>query len=120
MLDSPRDTNDVKPVSSTVAPSFSHVTSSDMVNLTETSYVINWPSKFNFTTAVTGFYVVACLSVVIIVYFVIKAIRLRRRKSKIRRYGVIASREDVEMTPLGDEDEDEDSTVFDINEHSRA
>lgn len=74
MLDNPNDNNDVKLVPSTVAPSISHVTSSDMVNLTETSY-INWPSKLNFTTAVTGFYVFACLSAVIIVYFVIKAIR---------------------------------------------
>lgn len=113
------DSNDVKPVSSNVTLSLPHVTSNGVLNLTETAF-INWPSNFNSTTAVTGFYVFACLSAVIVVYFVVKAIRLRRRKSKIRRYGIIASREDVEMTPLGDEDEDEDSTVFDINEHSRA
>lgn len=46
--------------------------------------------------------------------------RLRRRRSKVRRYGILANREDVEMTPLGEEDEDEDATVFDINEHSRS
>lgn len=114
-----KDSNDDKPVSPTVTPSLTHDTSSGFLNLTETPF-LNWPSNFNSTTAVTGFYVFACLSAVIVVYFVVKAIRLRRRKSKIRRYGIIASREDVEMTPLGDEDEDEDSTVFDINEHSRA
>ncbi|KAG8326988.1 hypothetical protein J6590_029743 [Homalodisca vitripennis] len=52
----------------------------------------------------------------------VEAITLRRRNYKVRRYGVIASREDVEMTPLENEDDDEDSTVFDISmkTHTRS
>jgi hypothetical protein len=43
--------------------------------------------------------------------------RLRRRKSIVRKYGILASRGDVEMTPLGLEDEDEDTTMFEMPSH---
>jgi hypothetical protein len=45
------------------------------------------------------------------------AFRLRRRKSTVRKYGILASREDVEMTPLGAEDEEEDTTLFEMSSH---
>jgi hypothetical protein len=32
----------------------------------------------------------------------------------VRKYGILASQEDVEMTPLGAEDEEEDATLFDM------
>ncbi|RZF33237.1 hypothetical protein LSTR_LSTR012998 [Laodelphax striatellus] len=78
-----------------------------------------WTQKVNSTTVIEGFLLLAILSVAIVLYFTIKAIRLRRRRSRVRKYGVLTSREDVEMTPLGEEDEDEDSTVFDINNHAQ-
>uniref|UniRef100_A0A1B6EK71 Uncharacterized protein n=1 Tax=Cuerna arida TaxID=1464854 RepID=A0A1B6EK71_9HEMI len=74
-----------------------------------------WTTQLDPNAFTTGFYIFAGLSSLIIVYFIFKAIRLRRRNYKVRRYGVIASREDVEMTPLENEDDDEDSTVFDIS-----
>uniref|UniRef100_A0A1B6DK16 Uncharacterized protein n=1 Tax=Clastoptera arizonana TaxID=38151 RepID=A0A1B6DK16_9HEMI len=80
---------------------------------------IPWPSKLN--TAITGFYIFAGLSALIIFYFVIKALRLRRRRSKVRRYGILTSHEDVELSPLENgDDDDEDSTVFDISEYPQT
>jgi hypothetical protein len=47
--------------------------------------------------------------------------RLRRRKSKTRKYGVLstAGQDNMEMTPLDQEEEDEDMTVFELNGHAR-
>lgn len=47
-------------------------------------------------------------------FFVVGSFRLRRKKTSVRKYGVLASREDVELTPLGAEDEDEDMALFDM------
>nr|CAD7198993.1 unnamed protein product [Timema douglasi] len=44
---------------------------------------------------------------------------LRRKKTTVRKYGILASREDMEMTPLGAEEDDDDTTLFDVNNHSR-
>nr|CAD7592017.1 unnamed protein product [Timema genevievae] len=46
-------------------------------------------------------------------------IMLRRKKTTVRKYGILASREDMEMTPLGAEEDDDDTTLFDVNNHSR-
>jgi hypothetical protein len=48
-------------------------------------------------------------------FYVVRAFRLRRKKTAVRKYGVLASREDVELTPLGAEDEDEDMALFDMS-----
>jgi len=47
---------------------------------------------------------------------------LRRRQTHIHKYGVIANREDLEMTSLGfgSEDEDDDTTHFDIGKQQRS
>jgi hypothetical protein len=47
-------------------------------------------------------------------FCVVHAFRLRHKKTAVRKYGVLASREDVELTPLGAEDEDEDMALFDM------
>lgn len=55
---------------------------------------------------------------IVIIYFVVRAVRLRRRRSKSRKYGIITQHDqgDVEMEPLGDgNDEDDDYTVFEMN-----
>uniref|UniRef100_A0A1B6JM60 Uncharacterized protein n=1 Tax=Homalodisca liturata TaxID=320908 RepID=A0A1B6JM60_9HEMI len=92
--------------------------------MTNNALTVNnmWTTQLDPNAITTGFYIFAGLSSLIIVYFIFKAIRLRRRNYKVRRYGVIASREDVEMTPLENEDDDEDSTVFDISmkTHTRS
>lgn len=66
-------------------------------------------------------YVLLVITVIVVLYFLVKTIRLRRRKSKTRRYGVLNTndRDNLEMTPLDQEDEDEDMTVFEVNGHRK-
>ncbi|RUS76604.1 hypothetical protein EGW08_015646 [Elysia chlorotica] len=55
---------------------------------------------------------------IVVVYFVVRAVRLRKRRSKSRKYGIITQHDqgDVEMEPLGDgNDDDDDYTVFEMN-----
>ncbi|XP_071444235.1 membrane protein FAM174A [Hetaerina americana] len=71
----------------------------------------------NFGALLRGFYVFLGLSVIVIMYFTVRAIRLGRKKTKVKKYGILASREDLEMTPLGVDDEEEDNTIFDLSSH---
>lgn len=68
-----------------------------------------------------AFYVLLALTAVVVVYFVIRSWRLRRKRSKSRKYGLITARgTDMEMAPLDqDDDEDDDMTVFDMNSQNR-
>ncbi|KAG8181654.1 hypothetical protein JTE90_017012 [Oedothorax gibbosus] len=60
----------------------------------------------------TGLVVLGFMSI-IVVFFIVRAIRLRHKKSKSRKYGIITSTE-MEMEPLdNDEDDEEDTTLFD-------
>jgi len=63
---------------------------------------------------IRAFYVFVGLGAIIVMYIVVRTVRLRRKKTAVRKYGVLASREDVELTPLGIEDEDEDMALFDM------
>lgn len=63
------------------------------------------------------FYVVISITGIIIVYFVIKMIRTRQRQSRTKRYGLLSSRDDhLEMTPLDIDDDEDDMTLFDVNQ----
>nr|XP_018906721.1 PREDICTED: membrane protein FAM174B-like isoform X2 [Bemisia tabaci]XP_018906723.1 PREDICTED: membrane protein FAM174B-like isoform X2 [Bemisia tabaci] len=65
------------------------------------------------------FYIFIGLSVIILLIFILRAMRFRSKKStRIRRYGIVTSTGDVEMMPLDNEDDDEEATVFDITDHS--
>ena len=68
-----------------------------------------------------AFYVLLAVTSIVIVYFVMRAWRLRRKRSKSRKYGLITARgTDMEMAPLDqDDDEDDDMTVFDMNSQNR-
>jgi len=58
-------------------------------------------------------YVLVGFSILILVYFVVKAVRLRRVKSRSRKYGVLTENLD---SPLGiDDDSDEEVEVFEVN-----
>ncbi|GFR13387.1 uncharacterized protein TNCT_628121 [Trichonephila clavata] len=60
----------------------------------------------------TGFVALGFMSI-IVVFFVVRGIRLRRKKSKSRKYGIITST-DMEMEPLDkDDDDEEETTLFD-------
>ena len=54
------------------------------------------------------------------IYFIPNS-RLRRRRSKTRRYGVLntSGQDNLEMTPLDQEDDEEDMTVFEVNGHRK-
>lgn len=62
----------------------------------------------------TGFVALGFMSIVLI-FFAVRAVRLRQKKSKSRKYGIITSTaSDMEMEPLDkDDDEEEDTTLFD-------
>ncbi|XP_006902510.1 PREDICTED: membrane protein FAM174A-like [Elephantulus edwardii] len=56
----------------------------------------------------------------VLVYFVVRTVRMRRRNRKTRRYGVLDTNiENMELTPLEQDDEDEDNTLFDANHPRR-
>ncbi|NXI83748.1 F174 protein, partial [Rhipidura dahli] len=64
--------------------------------------------------------VLVLASAALIVYFVIRTVRIRRRNRKTRRYGVLDTNiENMELTPLEQDDDDDDTTVFDANHHQR-
>ncbi|KAM6301618.1 membrane protein FAM174A [Podargus strigoides] len=64
--------------------------------------------------------VLVLASAALIVYFVIRTVRLRKRNRKTRRYGVLdTSIENMELTPLEQDDDDDDTTVFDAS-HPRS
>lgn len=64
-----------------------------------------------------GFYVFLGLSIIIIIYFIIKAFRLRPgapAPTTVRKYGVVGRRSDMEMLPLPLAEEEDDDTLFDM------
>ncbi|XP_071658768.1 membrane protein FAM174A isoform X2 [Patagioenas fasciata] len=64
--------------------------------------------------------VLVLASAALVVYFVIRTVRLRRRNRKTRRYGVLDTNiENMELTPLEQDDEDDDTTLFVAN-HPRS
>ncbi|XP_067137255.1 membrane protein FAM174-like [Centruroides vittatus] len=81
----------------------------------------SWILTMNSGAAMRTFYVVAFVMSTVVIYFIIRAVRLRRRKSKSRKYGVITSTSALEMEPLekGDDDDDEDTTLFDVHHHNK-
>nr|XP_003223033.2 PREDICTED: membrane protein FAM174A [Anolis carolinensis] len=64
--------------------------------------------------------VLVLASAALIVYFVIRTVRLRRRNRKTRRYGVLDTNiENTELTPLEQDDDEDDTTLFDANHPRR-
>ncbi|XP_004678170.1 PREDICTED: membrane protein FAM174A isoform X2 [Condylura cristata] len=56
----------------------------------------------------------------VLVYFVVRTVRMRKRNRKTRRYGVLDTNiENMELTPLEQDDEDDDNTLFDANHPRR-
>ncbi|XP_078042555.1 uncharacterized protein LOC144472953 [Augochlora pura] len=64
-----------------------------------------------------GLYVFIGLSVLVMAYIMFRNVRLSKTRAQmVRKYGVLANRQDVEMRPLPlDEEDDEDTTVFDAS-----
>ncbi|XP_075198018.1 membrane protein FAM174A [Anomaloglossus baeobatrachus] len=63
--------------------------------------------------------VLVVVSAAVIIYFVIRTIRTRRKNKKTRKYGVLDTNiGNMELTPLEQEEEDDD-TLFDANQPRR-
>lgn len=64
-----------------------------------------------------AFYVIVGIMLIILVYFVVRIARSRYRRSKTRRYGIIATRAaELEMQPLDRlDDDEEETTLFEAN-----
>lgn len=64
--------------------------------------------------------VLMVVSGAVLVYFVVRTVRMRRRNRKTRRYGVLDTNiENMELTPLEQDDEDDDNTLFDASHPRR-
>ncbi|XP_067885863.1 membrane protein FAM174A-like isoform X2 [Heterodontus francisci] len=64
-------------------------------------------------------YVLVAVTALVVVYFVVRTIRMRRINRKNWKYGILNTNlENVEMRPLDQDDDDEDDTLFDVH-HSR-
>ncbi|XP_056393514.1 membrane protein FAM174A isoform X2 [Hyla sarda] len=64
--------------------------------------------------------VLVVVSAAVIIYFVIRTIRTRRKNKKTRKYGVLDTNiGNMELTPLEQEEEDDD-TLFDANQPRRC
>lgn len=64
--------------------------------------------------------VLVVVSGAVLVYFVVRTVRMRRRNRKTRKYGVLDTNiENMELTPLEQDDEDDDNTLFDANHPRR-
>ncbi|XP_066459123.1 membrane protein FAM174A [Eleutherodactylus coqui] len=63
--------------------------------------------------------VLVVVSAAVIIFFVIRTIRTRRKNKKTRKYGVLDTNiGNMELTPLEQEEEDDD-TLFDANQPRR-
>ncbi|XP_013384175.1 membrane protein FAM174 [Lingula anatina] len=66
-----------------------------------------------------AFYVLLGVTFIVIVYFGIKYIRVRKAKNKSRKYGVLATSDNMEMRPLEQSDEEDDNTLFEMRSNKR-
>lgn len=60
-------------------------------------------------------YVLVGFSILILVYFVVKAVRLRRVKSRTRKYGVLSENLDSPLRLNDEYESDEEVEVFEVN-----
>jgi len=70
-------------------------------------------------------YVLLGVTGIVVIYFMVRAVRLRRKRANPRKYGILAQSDRVggglEMEPLGDGYNDEDDyTVFELNGQKRS
>ncbi|XP_075247637.1 uncharacterized protein LOC142340801 [Convolutriloba macropyga] len=58
-------------------------------------------------------FVLIGLTSLVVLYFIVKTMRLKQKKSKSRKYGVLTN--GMEMDHLESDSDDEDTTVFELN-----
>ncbi|GCC30044.1 membrane protein FAM174A-like isoform X3 [Chiloscyllium punctatum] len=85
-------------------------------------YNSNVPADEQTTTMMIqrALYVLVAVTALVVVYFVVRTIRIRKIHRKNRKYGVLSTNlENMEMKPLDQEDDDEDDTLFDVHQSRR-
>lgn len=98
-----------------------HLTSTVPLNGTTTKTIFE-SIKDNKDMLMRAFYVLIGVTAIVMIYFGVRAWRLRRKRNKTKKYGLIAGRgADYEMAPLDadDDDDDEDTTVFEMNRRKK-
>lgn len=72
-------------------------------------------TSLNSGALLRGFYVFVGLTTLALAYMVFRSFRLNKSRTQmVRKYGVLAHKQDMEMRPLPlDEDDEDDTTVFD-------
>ncbi|XP_038259083.1 membrane protein FAM174A isoform X2 [Dermochelys coriacea] len=90
-------------------------------NGSSSSLAVSAPPERNQPMTQRALAVLVVASAALIVYFVIRTVRLRKRNKKTRRYGVLDTNiENMELAPLEqDDDDDDDTTLFDANHPRR-
>lgn len=65
-----------------------------------------------------AFFVLIGITALVVIYFIVRTVKSRRKRSKSKKYGVISMPgNDLEMAPLDADDEEDDVTVFEVNGH---
>ena len=74
-------------------------------------------TSLNSGALLRGFFVFVGLSVIALAYMLFRSFRLNKNPTQmVRKYGILAHKQDIEMRPLPlDEEDDDDTTVFDVS-----
>ncbi|XP_057317413.1 uncharacterized protein LOC130662538 [Hydractinia symbiolongicarpus] len=115
--------NKTKPITMTTSSTTTTTTTTTTTKKTEalnSTAVTTTHRAIPENVALRAFYVIAAISALVLVYFILRWICSRRRKNRTRRYGMLkdSSRGDMELHPLseGDDDDDDDMTLFDVSQ----
>ncbi|XP_043288987.1 uncharacterized protein [Venturia canescens] len=89
----------------------------DSISSSEPSTVGHSQPAVNAGALFRGLYVLGGLSVIALAYMVFRSFGVnKQRPQMIRKYGILAHKQDIEMRPLPlDEDDEDDTTVFDVS-----
>ncbi|XP_076066407.1 uncharacterized protein LOC143039919 [Oratosquilla oratoria] len=89
-----------------------NVTSANTKEPTATKTTASMEGPMHDGAFLRGFYVFVGIGVIVIIFFVVKGLRLRQHRAA-RRYKVLPYRDDQEMFPLAaDDDDDDDEEIF--------
>ncbi|XP_054139089.1 membrane protein FAM174A isoform X1 [Melozone crissalis] len=116
----PRDATTASPRSTEAASGASTRSSSNSSSSSSRLAEVSAPPEQGQPMTQRALSVLVLASAALIVYFVIRTVRLRRQNRKTRRYGVLDMNiENMELTPLEQDDDDDDTTLFDASHPRR-
>lgn len=81
-------------------------------------YIDKLSEMYQKGTIKRAFYVLIGITGIVVIYFIVRTVKSRRKRSKSKKYGVISMPgNDLEMAPLDADDDEDDVTVFEVNGH---